>query len=148
VKRARHNRIISNKFYTPEELAETVGLCKHSVLRHIKSDLPADTGVKPFLIYGRDAKEYFTEKYSRDRDSQANEVKCHGCKARFTFYNVPVRIYTTGLRYSQDKIQVVVSGACPECSREFWRFKSLETRSEIDRGAEIPIDVFTSGGER
>ena len=146
MKKAKYNRIISNRSYHPEELAKTIGLCKHSILRHIRLGLPADTEVKPYLIYGQDAKEYFRENYNRDHESLPNEIKCHGCKARFTFTNMPVNIRSTGLRYSQEKIQVVVSGSCPSCGRKFWRFKVIETRSKINRGAEIPIDMFTKGG--
>ena len=147
MKKAKYHRILSNKLYYPEELAEAVGLCKHSIYRHIRLGLTADSDVRPFLIYGKDAKEYFREKNSRE-ESRPYEFKCHGCKVQFTFPNVPVTIRSTGRRYSQDKLQVLVSGNCPECGRKFWRFKAVETRSEINRGAEIPIDMLTSGGKK
>ena len=147
MKKAKFNRIISNKLYHPEELAKTVGLCKHSIYRHIRSGLPADTTVTPYLVYGYAAKDYYNRKYSRDA-SQPNEFKCHGCKVRFTLYDVPLDIRSTGRRYSQDKLLATLSGNCPECGRKFCRFKSIETRREINRGAEISIDMLTKGGER
>ena len=148
-KKAKFRRIISNKYYYSEELAECVESHKRSIYDHIKKGLPALTDRIPYLIYGADAKEYFKELYSRDKVKLGpNEIQCHGCRSVISIIDTPVKIISTGQLYSQEKIQVQILGICPKCKRKFSRLFSFITKRTIERGIEIPIGEYTQGGKK
>jgi len=147
-KKAKWRKIISNKFYYPDELAELVELSVITIYRHIKNSLPADTGTIPYIIFGREAKNYFRELYSRDKvEIASDEVQCLSCKSIICLYDIPTEILTTGKLYCSGKYQVTVSGKCPNCGRRFCRFKSFLSGRRINRDTSIHIDMLTGTGK-
>ena len=148
-KKANFRKIISTDYYSPDELANRVGVCKQTIYRHIKEGLPADQELKPFLIYGREAKSFYIKKYQNDNEkTKPGEVRCHGCGQTFPMKNNVEKCIYTGRKYNENKIQIQILGYCPYCHRNFSRFKSLISDREFNVGAIIPIGLLTRGEEK
>lgn len=143
-KKAKYRNIISNDYFTPLELANCIGVSVATIYRHIRDGLPADKGVIPNLICGKEAKEFYIRKYCHNKiKSGPGEILCHGCHKLVSLKKIPCKCIFTGRYYCQNKIQVQVLGRCPFCNRKFSRFKSLLTYQELNTGAEIPIGMLT-----
>ncbi|MDP8267885.1 MAG: hypothetical protein P9L97_04075 [Candidatus Tenebribacter davisii] len=139
-KKAKYRKIHNTRYYTPHELAECVGVTPKTIYSHIELGLPADKGVKPYLICGAEAKDFYCQFYNKTTiDHGKDEVLCHGCGRVFSFNNIEVKCTSTGKYYNDAKVQVMVEGRCPYCQRKFNRFKSMKAVKGMKTGATIPI---------
>ena len=150
-KKAKYYMIINSKFYIPVSLAKTTGLSAYTIYRHIKNGLLADTEVKPYLIYGRDAKKYFKDLYkSSGVKPGPDEYKCLECEKTFPkLRNIKKTIFT-GYYYHKGKIQVQHTGTCPHCGTKFNRLDSFVTGEEkrkLIKGAEVHTGSSTGGSK-
>ena len=76
------NKVKKHLVYTVWEIAELLGCHKQTVIRWIKhSDLPADISQKPWLIEGRDLKQFLGKRQAITRCKLAlHHCYCLGCK--------------------------------------------------------------------
>ena len=147
-KKVKYRRIISNKFYTPEELAKKVGLTVTTIYRCIKKGLLANMDSRPYLIYGGDAKDYFLSIEGKVSVVVAdNEVYCQTCKKITYLPKTPLEIETTGKLYQDNKYQIRILGRCDHCGRRFSRLKSFISKRKLKKGATISIEEYTKGGK-
>jgi len=147
-KKANYRKIQNAKYYSPETLANCVRLTKKTIFSHIKKGMPADKQVKPYLIYGKEAKDYYRKMYETTiYKTSKDQVICHGCHNIFHLRSVDVNCVFTGKYYTETKAQILVTGNCPECHRKFSRFKSMQTSKGMNTGAPIHIEELTSKEE-
>ncbi len=131
-KKADYRKIQNAKFYSPETLADCVRLTKKTIFSHIEKRLPADRQVKPYLIYGNEAKEYYRNMYEITvTKTSKDQVICQGCRNIFHLRSIDVECILTGKYYTETKAQIRVAGQCPRCQRTFSRFKSIQTGKGI-----------------
>lgn len=146
-KKADFKKIRSSKSYFTKEFCEAVGLSYATILKHIKNGLPADTESIPYLIYGREAKAYYENKYKRDKIPHGpNEIVCLHCKTVISLEQTPFKAVFTGQYYRPGKMIIQLKGNCPSCGIRFSRFKSFFSMREIDKGAEVPNVSFIKKG--
>lgn len=139
-KKAKYRRIHNTKYYTPHNLAKCVQVTPKTIYSHIECGLPADKGVKPYLIYGAQAKEFYCQFYNKPKiDHGKDEALCHGCGRIFSFNNIGVKCTITGKYYNEAKAQIMVEGRCPYCHRKFNRFKSIIAYKGMKAGTAISI---------
>ncbi len=143
-RKAKYRNIKSKKNYRPEELGEEVDQSTASIYRHISRGLPADKGVIPYLIYGRDAKKYFSDLYKRNKVKVSiNEVQCNRCGKISAYENSYDKIISTGYSCGKNKQQAQILGICPNCNLRYSRLRPFLSSRKIKRGTSIPIDVLT-----
>ena len=147
-KKGKYRLIRNARYYLPQELATTIGLTVETVYRHIKNGLPANTDTIPYLIYGRNAKEYFSILYAvSPKKNHKDEVICWGCREVFDVISINTECLFTGRYYNEHKAQVQIKGSCPYCNLRFSRFKSIIAVKGMNKGARIPIENITGGNK-
>jgi hypothetical protein len=131
-------------FYTPVTLAKTIGLTVFTVYRHIKEGLPADKGILPYLIYGREAKVFYRNWYTINRkELLPGETRCLFCGRTFVLLDCVEKTIFTGRFYHKGKMQIQHTVCCPYDQKRFSRFASYITTVEVDKGAEVPMVLLT-----
>jgi hypothetical protein len=148
-KKAKFRSIKNTRYYNPSELAYEIGLRVETVYAHIRLGLEANKETVPYIIYGRDAKRYFTQLYSTSvRKKCKDEVICHGCQGVFNLRSVKTECLFTGRYYNDTIAQVQVTGLCTFCQRKFSRFKSMKAVQGMKAGASVPIENIITKEEK
>lgn len=145
-KKLKYRRINNNSYYEPEELAECTGSTVYTIYSHIRNGLQADTSKRPYLIYGRDAKNYFHQLYNKKKITKRHhdDIICNRCKKVFDIRLSKPKAIFSGRFYNPKKALVYVSGNCPHCDYKFHRLKSTIVIEGMKKGARIPIENITT----
>jgi len=131
----RINLIISSHIYTVEELAELLNVTPWTIRRWIGLGHPV-CGRNPYLIRGRDAKDFLKKKSKRVR-LKDQEFYCLGCKQPIRVPESDVTIEYTGRKLSPTKMQIIRTAICPKCGAKMNRFSSVpnsEAKEYRERG--------------
>lgn len=80
-RRIKAHLVKSHRTYRLDQLADVVGVTVQTVRKWCKQGLPCMTDKKPFLIRGRDFKDWHSGRIkSRKRPLGRFEIYCLGCK--------------------------------------------------------------------
>lgn len=99
-----------HRSYTVEELARTLGTCRATVWRWIKREgLPAIADQKPFLILGKDAREFLAARRRPKHRCALDEFYCLRCR-------VPRRAASgVAVITSENAISCNIRASCEVC---------------------------------
>ncbi len=154
--RASAARVKSNRSYTIEEAAETVGVTQQTVRSWIKQGLPAMTDQRPFLIIGLALKDFMKETHQkRKQPLSIGEFFCVRCKvprkaaAGMVFYS-PL----SGSHGRLEALCAVCEGVCQRTVRAedlrhwtpFCRIDGSTDRNAYRNPSTSP-EIITSGQE-
>lgn len=127
-----HKKIHGNRIYTPETLADEIGVCKKTIYRHLKNGLTALKNLRPYLILGKNAKKYFQKIYeSRKHHLKKFEFFCVKCKKVVTVEPETINLESTQKMYNRNWQQKMQISLCPNCGSKLCKFVAEATTSEM-----------------
>lgn len=132
----RYNLIKDNFIYTVPELAEVLGCHKRSIQRLIQEEnFPViDKKQKPYLLKGKDAKEFFKVWTKRRKfKTEYYEFNCMKCKKAVQSIPEKVKFEFSEKRLGKDTFQASVRGICVNCGSKLYRLSSDKKLPEIKR---------------
>jgi len=126
-KKYKYWLIKDNFIYTTEELARLLQVHQGSIQRLInKEEMPViDEQQKPYLIKGKDAKEFLRNRANKDKlKLEYYEFRCMKCKKAVQSIpdKVEYKIYTK--RLGQTAFKADVRGVCIYCNSKLLRLSS------------------------
>lgn len=125
-----------NYIYTVKELAIELGVHDRSIQRFIQKDnFPViDKTHKPYLIKGREAKEFFKVWTKRRKFiTEYYEFNCMKCKKAVQSIPEKVKFEFSEKRLGKNAFQASVRGICINCGSKLYRLSSDKKLPEIKR---------------
>jgi hypothetical protein len=114
-------RVKIHRSYEVSEVAKLLDVTKRSIRRWIDAGLPLVARKRPFLILGKDLREFLQARQPKKQPCPAGEIFCVGCQTpqRPAFDEVEYipKTATTGL----------LAGLCPVCASMIYRFTTTAT---------------------
>lgn len=132
----RYNLIKDNFIYTTPELAEALNCHNRSIQRLIQEEnFPIiDKKHKPYLIKGRDAKEFFKARAQKRKfTTEYYEFNCMKCKNAVQSIPEKVEFECSNKRLGKNAFQASVRGICINCGGKLYRLSSDKKIGEIKK---------------
>lgn len=138
-KKYKYWLIKENFIYETNELAELLEVHQGSIQRLInKENMPViNKKQKPYLIKGRDAKEFLKTRSKKDRIKlEYYEFICMKCKKAVQSVPENIDFEISNKRMGKIAYSAYIRGICPNCSSKLIRFTT-------DQKIEAIIDFYT-----
>ena len=131
------NKVKINRSYSYEELAAVYGVHKNTVATWVKNGLPCLKEMRPYLIFGADAKQYLqAQRQTKKQVCKSNELFCVRCKK-------PAQSLDNCVQYFPlTATKGCLRGICCTCEGGINKFVSY---ASLARYAEI-FDLVNSAG--
>lgn len=125
--------------YTLYEISETLGVHLKSVRRWARNGLKVlDMETKPFLVMGRDIRNFLKERRIRHRKTlKVGEFFCPKCWIPRNSIEDKITTRFTGRMLGKTYRQVFIQGVCPICAATMCQFSSDRRLKEWQDGGFI-----------
>lgn len=138
-KKYKYWLIKSNFIYETKELAELLGVHQGSIQRLINKEcMPViDKNQKPYLIKGKDAKEFFKNRTNKDKVKlEYYEFRCMRCRKAVQSIPAKIDFEISDKKMGKIVYKAFIRGVCINCNCKLIRFTT-------DRKIEAIIDYYT-----
>lgn len=132
----KYNLIKDNYIYTVNELAGVLGCHTRSIQRLIQEEnFPViDKKHKPYLIKGRDTKEFFKSRAKKNKfKTEYFEFNCMKCKKAVQSIPEKVGFEISNKRLGKNAFQASIRGICINCGCKLYRLSSDKKIDEIKK---------------
>lgn len=133
-KKIPFNKIRINRTYTIAELADVLGVCIATVWNWIQKGLPVvDRSQKPWLIDGREAREYLESRFKNSKSKMLYyEFYCVNCGCGVEVDPESIEVITKeSKKLDNNNYTVRITGICKECGTKTNRFSSTKEIVEL-----------------
>lgn len=131
--RTYNTRIIRlNYSYTIQEISNLYGNHIRTVRAWVKEGLPIIEGIYPYLINGKDLKNFLsTRKLKQKVKLEAGEFYCTKCKTARTSKNNQVKLAYSGKTIGKGIKDFIIQGICENCETKINRFSNENKLNEV-----------------
>lgn len=137
--RRNNTRIIRlNYSYTLQEISTLFGVHIRTVRAWIKEGLPHIEGLYPYLVKGRDLKEFLIKRQLKQKVKlEAGQFYCMKCKTARTAQNNQVRLAYSGKTIGKGIKDFIIQGICESCGTKLNHISNENKLVEVKQLFEI-----------
>lgn len=137
--RRYNTRIIRlNYSYTLQEISNLYGNHIRTVRAWIKEGLPNIEGLYPYLVKGRELKEFLSKRQLKQKVKlEAGQFYCTRCKTARNAQNNQVKLVYSGKTIGKGIKDFTIQGICEICWTKINRFSNENKLEEIKQTFDI-----------